>query len=165
MITHPFWGWFVICMPALAMVNLYTKFKVLTPPIMKIGKATQKVDKKAVLSQGTTARCRALVQKASAMQWIERTPKLSANIGECRKTTSQVYRWRTDACRRMASRNPRTKVHKIWGISFNWPDPQRCQISSCPDKNCARYLLWKNFALGKIDQVHPRSPVCHQSIW
>jgi len=46
------------------------------------------IDKKALLSQGATPRCRALVQKACtwssgcrATQWIERTLKLLVNIG------------------------------------------------------------------------------------
>jgi len=37
-------------------------------------------------------------------------------MGKLLKTILQVYQWSTDACRRMVSRDPRTKVHEIWGI-------------------------------------------------
>jgi len=54
-------------------------------PIMASTLTNTSRHKKAVLSQGTTARCRALAQKACtysprAMQRIERTPKLSTNM-------------------------------------------------------------------------------------
>jgi len=74
----------------------------------------------------------------------------------------QVYQWRTDACRRMVSRDPRTEVHKILGIRFDWPDPQSWQISWRPDKKCAKYPLWRNFVpqksrpkftLGRLDTI------------
>jgi len=37
-------------------------------------------------------------------------------MGKLSKTTLQVHQWRTDACRRMVSRDPRTKVHEIRGV-------------------------------------------------
>ena len=55
-------------------------------------------------------------------------------------------------------RDPRTKVHKIRGISFDWPDLQRCQISSCSDKKCAGYPLWKNSVPQKSRPNYTRSP-------
>ena len=36
-------------------------------------------------------------------------------------------------------------LHEIRGISFDWQDPQRCQISSRSDQTCVRYPVWKNF--------------------
>jgi len=32
---------------------------------------------------------------------------------------------------------PISKVHEIQGMSFDWPDPRRCQISSSSHKKCA----------------------------
>jgi len=54
-------------------------------------------------------------------QWTERTLKLSETWGCCQKTTFQVYQWRTDACRRMVSRDLQIKVREIRGISCDWP--------------------------------------------
>jgi len=34
-----------------------------------------------------------------------------------------MHQWMTDACRRMVSRNPRTKVHEMRGITVDWSDP------------------------------------------
>jgi len=55
------------------------------------------IDKKALLSQGATPRCRALVQKACtwssgcrATQWIERTLKLLVNIGNFSTASSYL---------------------------------------------------------------------------
>jgi len=68
---------------------------------------------------------RKLAPNLQAMQWIETTLKLLANIvkhGEVvKKNTLQVHQWRTDACRRMVSRDSRTKVHDIRGTSLAKP--------------------------------------------
>jgi len=61
---------------------------------------------------------------------------------------------------------PRTEVHEILGIHFDWPDPQSCQISWRPDKKCAKYPLWRNFAPQKSRPKFTlgRYQICHQSI-
>jgi len=66
-------------------------------------------------------------------------------MGSCRKTTLQVHHKRTDARRCMVSRDPRTKVHEIWGISFHWPDPnivkfRHALTNSVPDIHCQKFL-------------------------
>jgi len=86
-----------------------------------------------VLPRGTTARCggtctKKLAPNPRATQWTERTLKLLANMRKLSKSTLHVHQWRTDACRRTVSRDPRTKNHKIQEISFKWPDP-------CNNKN------------------------------
>jgi len=59
---------------------------------------------------------RKLAPKRLAAQWIRKNTKIIANMGNCRKTTLQAYQWRTDACRRMVSRDRPPKDHEIRGI-------------------------------------------------
>jgi len=99
--------------------------------------------------------CRKLAPNPLATQWIEISLKLPSEWkawGSCRKTTLEVHQWMTDACCRMVSRDPRAKVHKIRGISFDWPDPHSCKTSPHSDKKCARHRLWKNVAVRKSRQ-------------
>jgi len=107
-------------------------------------------NKKAVLSQETTARCGTLVQKACtykfnsrATQWIEITLKLSANMESYRKTTLQVHRWRTDACRSMVSRDPGPKFTKFgkW-VSID-QTPNAAKFPCAPTKSVEISLVEK----------------------
>jgi len=99
-----------------------------------------------------------------AMQWIERTLKLSANIGKLSQNHFTNVSGRPDAGRRMISRDPQTKVHEIRG-KFRLARPQRRQMSSPSDKKCARYPLWKNFASRKsMLKFTLGHQICHQSI-
>ena len=54
----------------------------------------------------------------------------------------------------MVSRDPQTKVHEILGTTVHWLDPWWCQISSAPEKMCARYLKSKICAPRKVTKVH-----------
>jgi len=85
---------------------------------------------------------RKLAPNPRATQWIETTLKLSssANMGKLSKTTLHVHQWRIDALSPHGIRGPATKVHDIRRISFDWANPQRCQISSRSDKKCAREI-------------------------
>jgi len=115
--------------------------------------------KKAVLSQGTTARCRTFVQKLApnprATQWIERTLKLSANIGNLSKnhfTSASVKDWCMSP---HGIRGPPDKSLRNSGNNFRLARPQRRQISSRSEKNvrdirCRKILL--------PEKSHSRSP-------
>jgi len=60
---------------------------------------------------------------------------------------------------------PHTKVHEIRGISVNGPDPKPFQFSPCSDKRCARYLLSKIHAPGKVGQSSQKSlKICYASM-
>jgi len=52
---------------------------------------------------------------------------------------------------------PPDKVHEIRGTSFDWPDPQRCQISSRPDKKvCEISIRCRKILLpNKVGQSSP----------
>jgi len=78
-------------------------------------------------------------------QWIERTLKLSEDMGKLSKNHSSMHQWRTDAYSRMVSRDLRIKLHEIRGISFDWPHLRRGQISLCSHKKCAFKTLCVQF--------------------
>jgi len=61
------------------------------------------------------------------------------------KNVTIVHQWRTDARRRMVLYDSRTKVQQIRGISVEWSDPSRCQISSRSGRKCAQISASKNF--------------------
>ena len=104
-----------------------------------------------MLSQGTTARCGHLYRKLApdplVTQWIERTLKLSEDMGKLSKNHFSMIQWRTGAYRssRMVSRDLRIKLHEIRGISFDWPHLQRGQISLCSHKKCAFKTMYVQF--------------------
>ena len=105
-----------------------------------------------------------LAANSQVTQQIERTLKLSANIGKLSKTTLQVYQWRTDACCRIVSRDPWTKVHKIQETKFQLARPSTLlnlslPIKSARDIRCGKIWSWKSrpkFTLGH--------QICHQLI-
>ena len=41
----------------------------------------------------------------------------------CKTRSQQVHQWRSDACRRMASSDPRIKIHQVRGRNVHWLDP------------------------------------------
>jgi len=49
----------------------------------------------------------------------------------------------------------KTKVHEIHGISFDWLDPQPCQISSRSDKNVRDVHHGKILLPGKVGLSSP----------
>jgi len=71
-------------------------------------------------------------------------------MGTLSKTTLQCISEGLMHCRRIVSRDHGTKVHEIWGISFDWPDPQNA-VKLCRALTNMREMsvhpLWKNFAL------------------
>jgi len=75
-----------------------------------------------------------------------------------------VHQCGTDACRRMVSRDPRTKVHEIRGVTVDWPDPYCRQISLRCDKKFARYSLSNFFLPGKWTKFtkNPLRPAAHR---
>jgi len=66
-------------------------------------------------------------------------------MGKLSKNHFSMYQWRTDACRRMVSRDLRIKLHEIWWISFDWPHLQRGQVSLCSHKKCAFKTMYVQF--------------------
>jgi len=133
----------------------------LTPKILRwlclyvciLCKSTRIIQQKAVLSQGTTARCTAFVQKLApnplATQWIKTYTKLLANMGKLSKThftSASVKDWCILPYCRMVSWNHRSRNS---GDMFQLVRPQRCQISPRSDKSCVRYLLSNIFDLWK----------------
>jgi len=91
---------------------------------------------------------------------IGKRGKLSKNHFTC-------VQWRTDACRCMVSRDPRTNVHEIGGTSLEWPDPPTSpNFVALWQKVCEiAYLFWKNVA---HQEIRPKFTlgyqICHQSI-
>jgi len=81
-----------------------------------------------------------------------------------KQTTVSVKDWCTSV-HGIAGPSTHTKVQEIKGISVNGPDPKPCQFSPCSDKRCARYLLWKIHAPGKVGQSSPKSlKICYASM-
>jgi len=65
----------------------------------------------------------------------------------------------------MVSRDPRTKVHEIREISFDWPNPQHCQISSRSDKKvCEVSVVEKSCSRKSRPKFTLGLHICHQSI-
>ena len=71
--------------------------------------------------------------------------KLSEDMGKLSKKHFSMYQWRTDAYSCMVSRDLRIKLHKIRGISFDWPHLQRGQISLCSHKKCTIKTTYVQF--------------------
>ena len=116
-------------------------------------------NKMALLSQGTTTRCRALVQIESLHLSSDNAlnTRNTKTIDKRREVVEKLLQKCTskgliDVCRLMISRNPRTKVNEIRRINFDWPDPKfrRAPTKSVRDVRCEQTLL-----PGKIGQSSP----------
>jgi len=83
------------------------------------------------------------------IEW-KRTLKLSANIRKLsKKTTLQVHQWRTNACRRMVSRDPGPKFTKFGGIVSIVQTPItakfcRATTKSVRDIRCGKFCFREN---------------------
>jgi len=84
-----------------------------------------------------------LYRKLAPNQWIETSLKLSVNYGEVVKNDFASVQWRIDACRRMVSRDPRTKVHEMRGMFWLARSLTRRHFVALRQKACEISLMEK----------------------